>query len=81
MSPGIVSSESEPGERAARLARRSPFSPSMKLCPRCLSPLEPIKNPIGELWGIMPTNYECPKCGYAGTVFLEKEPEGEPPTK
>ena len=76
-----MSSDSEPSERAPRLARRSPFSPSTKLCPRCLAPLEPIKNAIGELWGIMPTNYECPKCGYAGTVFLEKEPEGESPSK
>lgn len=64
-----------PGEREPRLARRSPFARSARLCPRCLTPMEPIKNPIGELWGIMPTNYECSKCGYAGTVFLEKEPE------
>ena len=68
MNPG------EAGEREPRLARRSPFTRSAKLCPRCLSPMDPIKNPIGELWGIVPTNYECPKCGYAGTVFLEKEP-------
>ena len=73
--------ESEPEDRAPRLARRSPFSPSAKLCPRCLTPLAPIQNPIGELWGIMPTNYECPKCGYAGTVFLERAPEGETETK
>lgn len=73
----IVTPESAPEGREPRLARRSPFTRAMKLCPRCLTPLGPIQNPIGELWGIVPTNYQCPKCGYAGTVFLEKEPDSE----
>lgn len=40
--------------------------------------MNPISNPIGELWGIVPTNYHCTSCGYAGTVFLEKEPDAGP---
>ena len=30
---------------------------------------------------MIPPSYLCPKCGYAGMVFLEKEPEGENPTR
>ena len=58
-----------------KLARRSPFARAAKLCPKCLSPIDPIRNPIGELWGIVPTNYQCTKCGYTGTVYIEKEPD------
>ncbi len=67
--------ESEPARRP-RLARRSPFAPATKLCPRCLSPLVTANK---DLLGIVPGQYTCPKCGYAGSVYLEKEslPEGK----
>ncbi len=62
----------EPEEREPRLARRSPFAFSAKLCPSCLSPLK-VTN---ELSGWMtPLSFYCEKCGYSGTVFVEKEPE------
>lgn len=63
--------ESGPGDRVPRLARRSPFAPATKLCPRCLSPLKTV---LG-LPGMTPPSYLCPKCGYAGTVYLERESE------
>ena len=69
MGPGDDTVEREP-----RLARRSPFVLSAKLCPRCLSPMGPVPNSMGGLYGIAPTYFECPKCGYAGTLYLEKEP-------
>ncbi len=64
----------EPREREPRLARRSPFALSTKLCPRCLNPLKPL----GRLGGwLVPQDYYCPKCGYTGTVFIEKETESD----
>ena len=54
-------------EREPRLARRSPFVPEAKLCPRCLSPMN---NTTGDLLGIVPAEYTCPKCGYRGPVFF-----------
>jgi hypothetical protein len=68
-----VPAESEPGDKAPRLARRSPFAPVTKLCPRCLNPLQTV---LG-LPGMTPPSYFCSKCGYAGTVYLEKELGGE----
>jgi hypothetical protein len=56
------------------LARRSPFAPAPKLCPRCLSPLQGR----GGLGGwLIPMSYYCTKCGYSGTVFLEQEKQQE----
>jgi len=62
----------EPDEREPTLARRSPFVLSTKLCPRCLNPLTP-GNKLGG-W-LIPQYYYCTKCGYSGTVFVEKEPD------
>ena len=60
------------GEKGPRLARRSPFAPVTKLCPNCLSPLKELNRVMA---GWIPMDYYCPKCGYSGTVYLEKEPE------
>lgn len=68
-----MESSGEPAERQPRLARRSPFAPATKLCPKCLSPLRSG----GGLLGIIPANYTCPRCGYSGPVFVEKEPSEE----
>jgi len=65
--------EHEPDGRQPTLARRSPFAPATKLCPRCLSPLKTV---LG-LPGMIPPSYECPKCGYAGIVFIEQEQRPE----
>jgi ribosomal protein S27AE len=67
-----VNPEDEPAAREPRLARRSPFNRASKLCPRCLNPLKG-GNELGG-W-LIPQDYYCPKCGYSGTVFLEKEPD------
>jgi hypothetical protein len=68
-------SQGDPGEREPRLARRSPFVLSTKLCPKCLAPL----SSANELGGwLVPMNYYCSKCGYSGTVYLEKEPGPSP---
>ncbi len=64
--------QGERGEREMRLARRSPFAPATKLCPRCLSPLKELNR---AMTGWIPMDYYCAKCGYSGTVFFEKEPE------
>ena len=58
-----------------RLARKSPLAASTKLCPKCLQPLRRG----GKFGGwLIPQDYYCPRCGYRGTLFLEKsEPEGE----
>lgn len=58
--------------REPTLTRRSPFALSMKLCPRCLTPLNSTNK---DLMGFVPAEYFCPKCGYSGSVYLEKEPE------
>ncbi|MDG6919988.1 MAG: hypothetical protein JRN59_00475 [Nitrososphaerota archaeon] len=64
----------EPDDREPVLARRSPFEPDIKLCPRCLTPLTQSNK---DLWGFVPAEYLCPKCGYSGSVYLEKEPDAE----
>ena len=69
----VVQPGDDPDEREPKLARRSPFVLATKLCPRCLSPLEGGVSKIGG-W-LIPQDYYCTKCGYSGTVFLEKEPE------
>jgi len=74
----VMQPSGEEDDTAPRLARRSPLRPATKLCPRCLTPLTPRSNLGGWL---VPQDYYCSKCGYAGTVFLEKdrdEPSSEP---
>jgi len=65
--------QDEPEEKQPTLARRSPFAPATKLCPRCLSPLKTV---LG-LPGMTPPSYQCPKCGYAGMVFIEQAQQPE----
>ena len=61
-------------EKQPTLARRSPFAPAKKLCPKCLAPLQGG----GGLGGwLIPMNYYCKKCGYSGTVFIEQEQQPE----
>ena len=64
--------QGEPDEREPKLARRSPFAPAIKLCPRCLSPLKELNR---NMTGWIPMDYYCAKCGYSGIVYVEKEPE------
>ena len=64
----------DPDEREPVLARRSPFAPETKICPRCLSPLATMNK---DLWVFVPSEYYCKKCGYSGSVFLEKGPDEE----
>ena len=65
-----VKPNDQPDNKQPRLARRSPFSPATKLCPKCLAPLKGT----GGIGGwLIPMNYYCPKCGYSGTVFIEKD--------
>jgi len=59
-------------DREPKLARRSPFVLATKLCPRCLNPLEG-RSKLGG-W-LIPQDYYCTKCGYSGSVFVEKEHE------
>ncbi|MDG6988507.1 MAG: hypothetical protein JRN21_04190 [Nitrososphaerota archaeon] len=61
-------------EREPVLARRSPFSPATKLCPRCLSPLATSNK---DLLGIIPAEYYCRKCKYSGSVYLEGPVKGD----
>jgi transposase len=61
-------------EREARLARRSPFAPESKLCPRCLSPLRSMNR---DLIGFVPAEYYCPRCGYTGTVYVVRDKGSE----
>jgi len=69
-----VPPQDEPQDRQPTLARRSPFAPATKLCPKCLSPLQGG----GGIGGwLIPMNYFCSRCGYSGTVFIEREPEKE----
>ena len=70
-----VQPEGEADKREPKLARRSPFTPATKLCPRCLSPLNG-RNKLGG-W-LVPQDYYCTKCGYSGSVFVEKEADSAP---
>ncbi len=65
----VVQPEDKADEREPKLARRSPFVLATKLCPRCLSPLEG-RSKLGG-W-LIPQDYYCTKCGYSGTVFVER---------
>ena len=62
--------EAAPDRDGPGLSRRSPFAPTLKVCPRCLKPLKGGS----ELGGwLVPQDYYCESCGYRGTVYLEKE--------
>ena len=64
-------SESEEGK--ARIARKSPLEPSVKLCPKCMEPLS-----RGSKFGgwLIPQDYYCANCGYRGIIYLEKPLSG-----
>ena len=68
--------EEESDEPRLKLTRLSPLARTQKLCPRCLNPL----NRGSKLGGwLIPQDYYCSKCGYTGTVYLEKATESPPP--
>ncbi|MDG6903059.1 MAG: hypothetical protein JRM80_14025 [Nitrososphaerota archaeon] len=62
----------EPDAREPKLARRSPFAPEVKLCPKCLSP---VRSTNKDLMGFVPPEYYCQKCGYTGMVYVVKDKE------
>lgn len=45
-----------------------------KLCPNCLGELKPLSELSGK---VTPESFYCEKCGYAGSVALERR-EDEP---
>lgn len=59
----------EPSGGGPRFVRKSPLEPVVKLCPRCMQPLQK-----GSKFGgwLIPQDYYCEKCGYRGVVYLEK---------
>ncbi len=65
----------ESEDDAPKLVRRSTLAPSIKLCPRCLAPLSASSKLGGWL---IPQDYYCTKCGYAGMVYVESA-DGSPP--
>ena len=65
-----VQSQGDTDKREPRLARRSPFSPEVKLCPKCLSPVKSVNK---DLVGFVPAEYYCQKCGYSGMVYVVKD--------
>ena len=69
-----MQSQGGPDEREPKLARRSPFAPAAKLCPRCLSPLKELNRAMA---GWIPMEYYCTNCGYSGMVYVEKEPDSD----
>jgi len=60
----------EPGEGELKATRKSPFAPTVRLCPRCLKPLKQATTLGGWL---VPQDYYCPSCGYAGMVYFEED--------
>ena len=66
---------SESDEAVPKFVRRSPLAPAAKLCPRCLKPLI-ARSKLGG-W-LVPQDYFCANCGYAGTAFVERSGEPEP---
>ena len=63
----------DPSEKP-RIVRKSPLKPVVKLCPKCTAPLSTGSKLGGWL---IPQDYYCEKCGYRGTVYLEKTIERE----
>lgn len=68
---------SEESERLPRLARRSPLISRRKYCPKCLGP---VNRGSGLGGWLLPQDYVCVKCGYRGTVYLEKDTEAIEPS-
>ncbi len=64
-----MQTDPDQGEGAPSLKRKSPFILTLKLCPKCLKPMQRGSRLGGWL---VPQDYVCPNCGYRGTVFLEK---------
>jgi phage-related protein len=64
----------EGADREPKLARRSPFAPAAKLCPKCLGPLRSMNK---DLMGFIPAEYYCERCGYSGPVYFEKDKDAE----
>jgi hypothetical protein len=62
--------EVDPAEKGPGLTRKSPFALTLKLCPKCLKPLQRGSRLGGWL---VPQDYFCPECGYHGIVFVEKD--------
>lgn len=60
---------SEPEEGKPHFARKSPLEPTVKLCPKCMEPLQKGSKLGGWL---IPQDYFCENCGYKGVVYLEK---------
>jgi hypothetical protein len=65
-----VQSQGGAEDREPKLARRSPFVPEVKLCPKCLSP---VRSVTSDLMGFVPPEYYCTKCGYSGMVYVVKD--------
>jgi uncharacterized protein (DUF983 family) len=73
----LATSDFEIGE--PKVVRRSPLTPTVKRCPRCLKPLQ-----RGSKFGgwLVPQDYFCEACGYEGTLYVEQDsaavkPDGE----
>jgi C4-type Zn-finger protein len=49
---------------------RNPFTPRVKLCPKCGATLRRLSALDG--W-FLPDMYVCEKCGYKGSVYVEAE--------
>ncbi len=62
--------QTDPEDNPPGLTRKSPFAPTLKLCPRCLKPLQRGSKLGGWL---VPQDYYCPNCGYQGVVYVEKD--------
>jgi hypothetical protein len=66
----LPGTEGEKDLEMPRLTRKSVFARTVKLCPRCLKPLEGQS----ELGGwLVPQTYYCRNCGYSGAAYLEGE--------
>lgn len=62
-----------PEDESLKFSRKSPLTPTRKLCPKCLNPLQTGS----ELGGwLVPQDYFCSKCGYRGMVFIETDVAG-----
>jgi len=47
--------------------------PKIRICPKCKEPK--LKNMMNVSGWLAPPMFECLKCGYVGSVFLEIDPE------
>lgn len=70
---GMGAEEGSKPQELPGLSRKSVFARTMKICPKCLKPLENQS----ELGGwLIPQTYYCTYCGYSGAAYLEKEVGG-----